>query len=78
MLLEERKLNISNKIKKSIIAAKKCKIIFLQAALKDFSSSAHLKLKKLSKNSHFLRIIYAEKKYARMGVLGGYFSLQVI
>ena len=77
MLLEERKLNISNKIKKSIIAAKKCKIIFLQAALKDFSS-AHLKLKKLSKNSHFLRIIYAEKKYARMGVLGGYFSLQVI
>ena len=47
VLLEERKLNIS-KLKKSIMAAQKCKILLLQAAWKDFWSSANLKLKKLS------------------------------
>ena len=44
VLLEDRKLKI---IKKSIMAAQKCKNILFQAALKDFWSSANLKLKKL-------------------------------
>ena len=35
------------KIKKSTMAAQKCKIILLQAALKDFRSSANVKLKKV-------------------------------
>ena len=35
-------------LKKSIMAVQKCKTIPLQAALKDFSSSANPKLKKLS------------------------------
>ena len=46
MLLEERKLK-HFKIKKSIMSVQKCKIILLQAALKDFWLSANLKLKKL-------------------------------
>ena len=36
VLLEERTLNISKLVKKSIMAAQKCKNILLQAALKDF------------------------------------------
>ena len=43
VLLEDRKL----KIKKSIMAAQKCKNILFQAALKDFWSSANQKIKKL-------------------------------
>ena len=43
-----RKKTYCCKIKKSIIATQKCKIILLQAALKDFWSSANLKIKKIS------------------------------
>ena len=45
------------------MAAQKCKIILFQAALKDFWSSANLKLKILSlSNSHFLWIIFYTNK----------------
>ena len=52
------------------MTAQKCKKILLHAALKDFWSSANLKLKKinLSKNSHFFRIIL--KKMQEWGFLG--------
>ena len=57
------------------MAAQKCKNILLQAALKDFWSSANPKLKN-DQNSHFFRIHTEEN--ARMGVLGSYFCLQMI
>ena len=64
------------------MAAQKCKIIVLQAAaLKNFWSSANLKLKKIKFVKTFtslgLYCIYTNKN-ARMGVLGSYFCLQVI
>ena len=56
------------------MASQKCKIILLQAVLKDFWS-ANLKLKKLSLSK--LSLPHTEKN-ARMGVVGSYFWLQVI
>ena len=64
-------------LKKSIMAAQKCKNILLQAALKDFWSSANPKLKKLSLPKLSLLQDHTEEN-ARMGVLGNYFCLQVI
>ena len=64
-------------LKKSIMAAQKCKNILLQAALKDFWSSANPKLKKLSLPKLSLLQDHTEEN-ARMGVLGSYFCLQVI
>ena len=75
VLLEERELN--KILKKSIMAAQKCKNILLQAALKDFWSSANPKLKKLSLPKLSLLQDHTEEN-ARMGVLGSYFCLQVI
>ena len=57
-------------LKKSIMAAQKCKNILMQAALRDFWSSANPKLKRVSLPKLSL--------LARMGVLGSYLCLQVI
>ena len=52
------------------MVGQKWTIILLQAALKDFWSSANLKLKKLGlQNSCFFRIIYTEKMQ-QWGFLG--------
>ena len=59
------------------MAAQKCKNILLQAALKDFRSSANPKLKSLSLPKLSLLQDHTEEN-ARMGVLGIYFCLQVI
>ena len=59
------------------MAAQKCKNILLQAALKDFWSSANKKLKKLSLSKLSLLPDHTEEN-ARMMVLGSYFCLQVI
>ena len=64
-------------LKKSIMAAQKCKNILLQAALKDFWSSSNLNLEKLSLPNLSLPQDHTERN-ARMGVLGSYFCLQVI
>ena len=59
------------------MATQKCKNILLQAALKDFWSSANPKLKELSLSKLSLLQDHTEEN-TRMGVLGSYFSLQVI
>ena len=61
------------------MAAQKCKNKLLQAVLKDFWSSANLKLKKnkFVKTLTSLWLQYTEKN-PRMGILGRYFCLQVI
>ena len=59
------------------MAAQKCKNILLQAALKDFWSSAISKLKKLSLSNTSLLQDHTEEN-ARMKVLASYFCLQVI
>ena len=61
-------------LRKSIMAAQKCKNILLQTALKDFWSSANPKLKKLNLPKLSLLLDYTEEN-ARMGVLGSYFCL---
>ena len=60
------------KIKKPIQAAQKCKIILLQAALKDFWSSANLKLKKIKfvKTLTSLGLYYITIKMQEWGFLG--------
>ena len=62
------------------MAAQKCKNIQLQAALKDFWSSANPKLKKSSyevyENSYFFRAI-PKKKKQEQGVPESYFCFQV-
>ena len=67
------------KINKSIMAVQKCKIMLLQAALKDFWSSANLKTKKIKfvKTPTSLEL-YILKKNAKIGVLEGYSCLKVI
>ena len=76
VLLEESKQHFKV-IKKSIMAAQKCKNILLQAALKEFWSSANPKLEELSLSKLSLLQDHTEEN-TRMGVLGSYFSLQVI
>ena len=60
------------------MAVQKCKIM-LQAALKDFWSSANLKTKKIKfvKTPTSLEL-YILKKNAKIGVLEGYSCLKVI
>ena len=56
-------------------SVQKCKIILLQAALTNFWYYANLKLNYVCQNSHFLRIIYTEKKYMQeWGFLGVTFA----
>ena len=51
----------------------------LHVPLRDVWSSANLKLKKLSFVLSFVfRIVYTEKFFPKMGILGCYFCLQVI
>ena len=83
VLLEQRKLNISkwfqkHNIPKSVMVFQKCKNILLQAAIKDFWSSANLKPEKLSLSELSLLQDYIYWKNARMGVHRSYFYLQVI
>ena len=59
------------------MAVQKCKNILLQAALKDFWSSANPKLKKLSLPKLSLLQDHIEEN-ARTGVLGSYFCVQMI
>ena len=59
------------------MAAQKCKNISLQAALKDFWSSANPKLKSLSLPKLSLLQDNTEEN-ARVGILGSYFCLQLI
>ena len=57
------------------MAGQKCKNILLQAALKDFWSSANPKLKKV-KFVETLTTLGSYWKNAKMGIYGSYFCLQ--